>query len=207
GIVQVQINEEIDVTYSRCLRSILRQDPDMILVGEIRDKDTAQISVEASLTGHVVFSTLHTNDAPLAITRLVDIGVEPFLIAATLEGVVGQRLVRRVCLECREWYEPSIDILRELELTPEQVAGKKFAFGKGCPMCNGTGYRGRIGLFEIMVVSDAIRELIMDKAPTSKLRSLARQEGMRTMREAGLIVMYDGITTVEEILRETMLSI
>ncbi|MHC4731654.1 MAG: GspE/PulE family protein, partial [Planctomycetota bacterium] len=180
GIVQVQINEEIDVTYSRCLRSILRQDPDMILVGEIRDKDTAQISVEASLTGHVVFSTLHTNDAPLAITRLVDIGVEPFLIAATLEGVVGQRLVRRICHECREWYEPSIDILRELELTPEQVAGKKFAFGKGCPMCNGTGYRGRIGLFEIMVVSDAIRELIMDKAPTSKLRSLARQEGMRT---------------------------
>jgi type IV pilus assembly protein PilB len=207
GIVQVQINEEIDVTYSRCLRSILRQDPDMILVGEIRDKDTAQISVEASLTGHVVFSTLHTNDAPLAITRLVDIGVEPFLIAATLEGVVGQRLVRRVCLECREWYEPSIDILRELELTPEQVAGKKFAYGKGCPACNGTGYRGRVGLFEIMIVSDALRELIMDKAPTSKLRSLARQEGMRVMREAGLMVMYEGVTTVEEILRETMLSI
>ena len=207
GIVQVQINEEIDVTYSKCLRSILRQDPDMILVGEIRDKDTAQISVEASLTGHVVFSTLHTNDAPLAITRLVDIGVEPFLIAATLEGVVGQRLVRRVCLECREWYEPSIDILRELELTPEQVAGKKFAYGKGCPACNGTGYRGRVGLFEIMMVSDAVRELIMDKAPTSKLRTVARQEGMRTMREAGLIVMYEGVTTVEEILRETMLSI
>ncbi|MHC5052807.1 MAG: GspE/PulE family protein, partial [Planctomycetota bacterium] len=130
-----------------------------------------------------------------------------FLIAATLEGVVGQRLVRRVCLECREWYEPSIDILRELELTPEQVAGKKFAYGKGCPACNGTGYRGRVGLFEIMIVSDALRELIMDKAPTSKLRSLARQEGMRVMREAGLMVMYEGVTTVEEILRETMLSI
>jgi len=207
GIVQVQINEEIDVTYSRCLRSILRQDPDMILVGEIRDKDTAQISVEASLTGHVVFSTLHTNDAALAITRLVDIGVEPFLIAATLEGVVGQRLVRRICVECKESYEPSIDILRELELTPEQVAGKKFAYGKGCPACNGTGYRGRVGLFEIMMVSDAARELIMDRAPTSKLRSLARQEGMRTMREAGLMTMYEGITSVEEILRETMVSI
>jgi len=205
GIVQVQINEEIGVTYAACLRSILRQDPDMILVGEIRDKETAQISIEASLTGHVVFSTLHTNDAPLAITRLVDIGVEPFLIAATLEGVVGQRLVRRVCTECKTWYEPSVAILRELEVPAEQVAGKKFAYGKGCTACNGTGYRGRMAIFEIMIVSDAVRELIMDKAPTSRIRDLARREGMRTLRESGLLAIFDGVTTVEEVLRETMI--
>jgi len=205
GIVQVQVNEEIGVTYAACLRSILRQDPDMILVGEIRDRETAQISIEASLTGHVVFSTLHTNDAPLAITRLVDIGVEPFLIAATLEGVVGQRLVRRICTECKTHYEPSVAILRELEVPPEQVAGKKFAYGKGCPACNGTGYRGRVAIFEIMVVTDAVRELIMDKAPTSRIRELSRREGMRTLRESGLLAIYDGVTTVEEVLRETMI--
>jgi type IV pilus assembly protein PilB len=207
GIVQVQINEEIGVTYASCLRSILRQDPDMILVGEIRDKETAQISIEASLTGHVVFSTLHTNDAPLAITRLVDIGVEPFLIAATLEGVVGQRLVRRVCPECKTFYEPGVEILRELEVPPEQVAGKKFAYGKGCTACNGTGYRGRVAIFEIMVVSDAARELIMGKAPTSALRDLARREGMRTLRESGLLAIFDAVTTVEEVLRETMVTL
>jgi type IV pilus assembly protein PilB len=204
GIVQVQVNEEIGVTYAACLRSILRQDPDMILVGEIRDKETAQISIEASLTGHVVFSTLHTNDAPLAVTRLVDIGVEPFLIAATLEGVVAQRLVRRVCVDCKEWYEPSIEILRELELTPDQVEGKKFAYGKGCPTCNGTGYRGRIGIFEIMLVSDTLKTMIMDRAPNSEIRRTARQEGMRSLRESGLLTIYEGITTVEEVLRETM---
>jgi len=207
GIVQVQINEDIGVTYSKCLRSILRQDPDMILVGEIRDRDTAQISIEASLTGHVVFSTLHTNDAPLAITRLVDIGVEPFLIAATLEAVVAQRLVRRVCMDCKEWYVPSIDILRELELTTDQVGDKKFAFGRGCSSCNGTGYRGRVGIFEIMIVSDTIRDQIMDQAPNSHVRATARKEGMRSLRESGLLAMYDGSTSVEEVLRETMMSV
>jgi type IV pilus assembly protein PilB len=207
GIVQVQINEEIDVTYARCLRSIMRQDPDMILVGEIRDLETAEISIQASLTGHVVFSTLHTNDAPLAVTRLVDIGVEPFLIAATLEGVVGQRLVRRVCPDCKEFYEPSIEILRELELSPDQVEGKRFAYGKGCSSCNNTGYRGRVGIFEIMLVSDTLRNLIMDQAPTSQLRSVAREEGMRSLRESGLLAIYDGMTTVEEVLRETMVSL
>jgi type IV pilus assembly protein PilB len=176
-------------------------------VGEIRDKETAQISIEASLTGHVVFSTLHTNDAPLAITRLVDIGVEPFLMAATLEGVVGQRLVRRVCTACKTWYEPSIEILRELDVPPEQVAGKKFAYGKGCAACNGTGYRGRLAIFEIMMVSDAVRELIMDKAPTSHLRDLARREGMRTLRESGLLAIFDGTTSVEEVIRETMVML
>ncbi len=207
GIVQVQVNEEIGTTYSRCLRSILRQDPDMILVGEIRDRETAQISVEASLTGHVVFSTLHTNDAPLAITRLVDIGVEPFLIAATLEAVVAQRLVRRVCPDCGTSYEPSIEVLRELDIDPEQVVGKKFRYGKGCDTCNGTGYRGRVALFEIMNVSDTIRNLVMDAAPTSAIRTTARREGMRTLRESGLLALYDGITTVEEILRETMQTV
>jgi len=204
GIVQVQVNEEIDVTYAKCLRSILRQDPDMILVGEIRDRETAQISIEASLTGHVVFSTLHTNDAPLAITRLVDIGVEPFLIAATLESIVAQRLVRRVCRECRETYEPSIEILRELDIDPSQAAGRKFAYGRGCANCNNTGYRGRVAIFEIMGVSNAIRDLIMKGAPTSAIRTEARQEGMRTLRESGLLALYDGVTTVEEVLRETM---
>jgi type IV pilus assembly protein PilB len=207
GIVQVQINEEIGVTYAACLRSILRQDPDMILVGEIRDRETAQISIEASLTGHVVFSTLHTNDAPLAITRLVDIGVEPFLIAATLEGVVGQRLVRRICTGCKVWYDPSVEILRELDVPAEQVAGKKFAYGKGCTACNGTGYRGRMAIFEIMMVSDAVREMIMDKAPTSHLRDLSRREGMRTLRESGLLAIFDGTTSVEEVIRETMVML
>ena len=207
GIVQVQINEDIGVTYDRCLRAILRQDPDMILVGEIRDKDTAQISIEASLTGHVVFSTLHTNDAPLAITRLIDIGVEPFLIAATMEGIVAQRLVRRICVECKTMYEPSIEILRELDLNPDQVAGKKFAYGKGCPNCNGTGYRGRTAIFEIMMITDAIRNQIMERAPVSQIRTTAREEGMTGLRESGLLALYDGMTTVEEVLRETMLSI
>ena len=207
GIVQVQINEDIGVTYASCLRSILRQDPDKILVGEIRDRETAQIAVEASLTGHVVFSTLHTNDAPLAITRLTDIGVEPFLMAATIEAVVGQRLVRRVCADCKEWYQPGVEVLRELQLDQAQVGDRKFAYGKGCKTCNGTGYRGRTALFEIMMVSSGIRELIMNRASVSEIRTLARQEGMRTLRESGLLSIFDGSTSVEEVLRETMLSV
>ena len=207
GIVQVQIDEDLGVTYSKCLRAILRQDPDKILVGEIRDKETAQIAVEASLTGHVVFSTLHTNDAPLAITRLVDIGIEPFLIAATLEAVVAQRLVRRICSECREFYDPGVDVIRELNLQREQVEGKQFAYGKGCAHCNGTGYRGRMAIFEIMIVSDAIRTLIMDRGSNSAIRTLARQDGMRTLRESGLLAIFDRQTTVEEVLRETMTTL
>ncbi|MFB3066087.1 MAG: GspE/PulE family protein [Planctomycetota bacterium] len=207
GVVQVQINEDIGVTYARCLRSILRQDPDMILVGEIRDKETASIAVEASLTGHIVFSTLHTNDAPLAITRLVDMGVEPFLIAATLEAVVAQRLVRRVCSECRELYEPSVDVLREIEISPEQVEGRKFVYGKGCDNCNGTGYRGRVALFEIMMMSDALRVMVVDQEANSAIRTRAREEGMRTLRESGLLAIFDGLTSVEEVLRETMTTL
>jgi len=206
GIMQVQVNEEIGVTFAACLRSILRQDPDVILIGEIRDKTTGDMAVQASLTGHVVFSTVHTNDAPVAVTRLVDLGVEPFLLAATLEAVVAQRLVRRICDECRTFYEPSDEALMELELRPEEVTGKRFAYGKGCETCHYTGYKGRTAIFEIMRVTDRIRELMMDNVPTSQLRRAALEEGMRTLRESGLLAIYDGVTTIEEVVRETIAS-
>jgi type IV pilus assembly protein PilB len=204
GIIQVQINEEIGVTYARCLRAILRQDPDMILVGEIRDKETASIAIEAALTGHVVFSTVHTNDAPLAVTRMVDIGVEPFLLSATLEAIVAQRLVRRVCTGCKVHYDPSDEVLMELGLKPADVQGKQFAYGKGCDTCHFTGFRGRTALFEILEMSDRVRELIMDGAPTDMIRSVAKEQGMRSLRDSGLLAIFDGITTVEEVLRETI---
>ena len=204
GIVQIPINEEIGVTYERVLRTILRQDPDVILVGEIRDRETAQIAVEASLTGHVVFSTLHTNDAPSTVTRLIDIGIEPFLIAATLEAVIAQRLVRRICTECKTFYEPGDEVLRELGLDREAVAGKKFAFGKGCEYCNYSGYRGRFAIFEIMTLDDELRDLIMKRSSTNAIREAARRRGMRTLREAGLLAIYDGQTTIEEVVAQTI---
>ncbi|MBI4584257.1 MAG: Flp pilus assembly complex ATPase component TadA [Planctomycetes bacterium] len=207
GIVQVQINEEIGVTFANCLRSILRQDPDIILVGEVRDLETAQISVEASLTGHIVFTTLHTNDAPSAVTRLVDLGLEPFLITATLEGILAQRLVRRICAECKMPYDPSDKELYELELTPSDVEGKQFYYGKGCKRCNGSGYKGRIAVLEIMLASDRIKETIMKSGSTAELRQVAKEEGMRTLRESGLLHIYDGITTIEEVVKETIASI
>ncbi|MHC5020716.1 MAG: GspE/PulE family protein [Planctomycetota bacterium] len=203
GIVQIQINEEIELTYARCLRSILRQDPDMILVGEIRDQDTAQIAVEASLTGHVVFSTLHTNDAPSAITRMVDIGVERFLIAATLEAIVAQRLVRRICSECREFYTPDEGILAELGLKPQDVAGKQFARGTGCEACHRLGFNGRMAIFEIMVMNEDLRQMVMDEASTEQIRTAAQRQGMQTLRDAGMLAIYDGLSTAEEVLRET----
>jgi type IV pilus assembly protein PilB len=206
GIVQIPINEEIDVTYARVLRTILRQDPDVILVGEIRDRETAQIAVEAALTGHLVFSTLHTNDAPSAVMRLIDIGVEPFLIAATLETVVGQRLVRRICKDCREWYDPDPELLRELELDPDAVLGKRFAFGRGCENCNYSGFKGRLGIFEFMVVSERIKRAILERASSARLRALVLEEGMRPLREGGLMAIFDGETTVEEVLRETVVE-
>jgi type IV pilus assembly protein PilB len=204
GIIQVQINEEIGVTYARCLRSILRQDPDMILVGEIRDKETAGIAIEAALTGHIVFSTVHTNDAPLAITRMIDVGVEPFLLAATLEAIVAQRLVRRVCTGCKVLYDPSDEVLMELSLKPQDVVGKQFAYGKGCEACHFTGMRGRTAIFEILELSDRLREMILDGAATDEIRSAAKEQGMRTLRDAGLLAIFDGVTTVEEVLRETI---
>lgn len=207
GIIQVQVNEEIGVTFASCLRSILRQDPDMILIGEIRDRETAEMAIQSSLTGHVVFSTLHTNDAPIAVTRLVDMGVEPYLVAATLEAVVAQRLVRKVCQNCRTFYEPSEEALMELDLTMSQVAGKQFAYGKGCADCHFTGYRGRTAIFEIMTVTERIRELIMDNVPTSRIREAALEEGMRTLRDSGLVAIFDGVTTIEEVVRETIATV
>jgi type IV pilus assembly protein PilB len=176
----------------------------MILVGEIRDKETAGISIEAALTGHVVFSTVHTNDAPLAVTRLVDIGVEPFLLAATLEAIVAQRLVRRVCAGCKVLYDPSDEVLMELSLKPQDVVGKQFAYGKGCEVCHFTGMRGRTAIFEILEISDRLREMILDGAATDAIRLGAREQGMRTLRDAGLLAIFDGVTTVEEVLRETL---
>jgi len=206
GIVQVEINEGIGVTFAACLRSILRQDPDKILIGEIRDIETAEIAIRASLTGHLVFSTLHTNDAPSAVTRLLDMSLEPFLIAATVEAVIGQRLVRNICTHCKEAYEPTDDMLMQLNLTREDVRDKTFYYGKGCDNCNNTGYRGRSAVFEVMMMTDRIRELLQQRASTSAIRQIAREQGMRTMRESGLLKIYDGTTTIEEVVRETLVA-
>jgi len=206
GIMQVQINEEIGVTFASCLRSILRQDPDKILVGEIRDLVTGQIAIQASLTGHVVFSTLHTNDAPSAVTRLLEIGLEPYLIAATLECIIAERLVRVICEHCKEAYQPTEEMLMELSLSEEDVQGKKFYYGRGCDSCNNTGYRGRTGIFEMMVLDDDLRQLIIDESSTQHMRDVARQRGMRTLRESGLLKIFDGTTTIEEVIRETQLQ-
>ena len=204
GLVQVQINPDIGLTFGRCLRHILRQDPDVILVGEIRDLETAQIAIHASLTGHLVFSTLHTNDAPTAITRLLDLGLEPYLVTATLEAVVAQRLVRRICTNCRGEFEPNEEMLWDLQLTPEDVRGRTFFFGRGCEQCNNTGYKGRRGLFEIMHIDDALRDLIIHGASTNVVREEAKKRGMRMLRDAGLMAIYDGITTIEEVIRATV---
>lgn len=203
GIIQIPVHEEIEVTYSKVLRTILRQDPDVILVGEIRDQETAQTAIEASLTGHLVFSTLHTNDAPSAITRLIDIGIEPFLLTATVQGILAQRLVRRVCKECKVFYEPSDEVLRRLSLDASQIAGKKFAHGKGCATCNFTGHKGRMAIHEILVVDDRLRELILSGASTSALAAAALESGMQPLRQSGLLAIFDGDTSVEEVLRET----
>ena len=204
GIIQVPINEELGVTYAKCLRSILRQDPDKILVGEIRDLETAQIAVEASLTGHIVFSTLHTNDAPSSITRILDMGLEPFLVAATLEAVIAQRLVRTICTKCKTTYVPDERALLELGLRPDDVDGRAFYYGKGCDHCNKTGYKGRNALYEIMKVNSQMRELIVEGKSTEVLRAEAAATGMRSLRDAGILKIFDGLTTIEEVVRETL---
>ena len=204
GMIQCQVNVEQELTFAKLLRSFLRQDPDIILVGEVRDLETAQIAIQASLTGHLVFTTLHTNDAPSSILRLVDLGVETFLLTATLEAIVAQRLVRRVCTKCKETYAPTEEQLMELSLKPEDVRGRTFCRGKGCDHCNRTGYKGRMALFEIMVLDDTLRELIMQQANTAVLRAEARKRGMRTLREIGLLSIYDGQTTIDEVVRETI---
>ncbi len=203
GIIQVPINDVIGLTFARTLRAFLRQDPDIIMVGEIRDLETAEIAVQASLTGHLVFSTLHTNDAPGAITRLIDMGVEPFLIASTLEAVLSQRLVRTICNSCKEPYQPEADILEQIGLSTELLGGRQFYHGAGCESCNQTGYRGRHGLFEYLRISDPIRDLINERKPTIVIREKAVELGMRTLREDGIRCILDGITTVEEVLKYT----
>jgi type IV pilus assembly protein PilB len=203
GIMQVAINEAVGLTFSKALRSFLRQDPDIIMVGEMRDLETAQISIQASLTGHLVLSTLHTNDAPGAVTRLVDMGVEPFLISSTLVAVIGQRLVRTTCKNCRTPFEPTETQLALLNLSPHDLGDKTFYYGRGCSTCNDTGYRGRKGIFELLVISDAIRALINERAPTVVMRQKAIEMGMTTLREDGLRSIFDGDTTIEEIVKYT----
>lgn len=206
GLIQVPINSEIGVTFAACLRSILRQDPDKILIGETRDLETAEISIQASLTGHVVFTTLHTNDAPSAITRLRDMGLPTFLITATIEGVLAQRLVRKICVVCRTEFTPSPEVALELGMTPEVAARKKFFYGKGCDKCNNTGYKGRMGIYELLLMTDNLRELVVSEASLDVFRSACRKAGMRTLRETGLKSIHDGMTTIEEVVRETVLD-
>ena len=203
GIVQVPINDAVGMTFQRALRAFLRQDPDRILVGEIRDFETAQIAIEASLTGHFVFSTLHTNDSASTVTRLVDMGVEPFLICSSLAGILAQRLVRRVCKNCKTYYVPSDSDLERLGIDRSVVGDHKFCYGRGCPNCNHTGYKGRKALTELLVVNNEIREMIANEAPANHLREKARELGMRTLREDGLAAVMNGETTVDEVVRYT----
>jgi len=203
GIMQVPINEALGLTFSKTLRSFLRQDPDVIMVGEMRDLETAQIAIQASLTGHLVMSTLHTNDAPGAVTRLVDMGVEPFLISSTLLAVLAQRLVRTICKQCRTPFEPTESQLNILQLSPHDMGDKVFYYGRGCAACNDTGYKGRKGIFELLVMAEAIRNLINERAPAVVVRQKAVELGMVTLRQDGLHCIYDGATTIEEVVKYT----
>ena len=203
GIVQVPVNEAIGLTFARVLRAFLRQDPDRIMIGETRDLETAQIAIQASLTGHLVFTTLHTNDAPGAITRLIDMGVEPFLISATLEAVLGQRLLRSICPNCRAPYQPNESVLAQLELSKRDIGDREFFYGKGCDACNHTGYKGRKGIYELMKITDPLRELINERAPTVVLKQKAIELGMVTLRQDGLRSIFAGDTTIEEVLKYT----
>ena len=206
GIVQVPIDSDIGVTFASALRAILRQDPDRILVGEIRDVETAEIAIQAALTGHMVFSTLHTNDSPATVTRLRDMGVQPFLITATVEAILAQRLVRRICKECKEEYIPDAEALADLELTSDQIVGKTFYRGSGCDKCSGSGYKGRLGLYELLIMTDELRDLVVRNASTEEIRDLARKAGMVTLRDSGMVNMFEGHTTADEVIRETILE-
>ena len=204
GINQVQVNETVGLTFAAALRAMLRQAPNVIMLGEIRDMETASIAINASLTGHLVFSTLHTNDAPGAVTRLIDIGVKPFLVASSVRALMAQRLVRKVCKKCAAPYQPSDSELATLNLDPGKVSGATFMRGKGCNDCNKTSYRGRFGIFEIFVIDDEARKLIYDRVPTSILRARAREMGMRTLREDGARKVMAGLTTADEVIRATV---
>ena len=203
GIVQVPINHEVGNTFPKVLRAFLRQDPDIMLIGEIRDLETAEVAIQAALTGHLVFSTLHTNDAAGAVMRFVDMNVPPYMVASTLEAVLGQRLLRTCCKECKQPYEPDDETLDRISLTRDQIGTRPFYFGKGCKTCNGTGYKGRKAIFEYLRISNPIRELINRRSPTLIIREKARELGMRTMREDGVRAILDGYTTVDEVLRYT----
>ena len=203
GLVQCPINDAVGMTFQKALRAFLRQDPDRILVGEIRDFETAQIAIEASLTGHFVFSTLHTNDAASTVTRLMDMGVEPFLIASSLAGVLGQRLIRRVCPQCKTFYTPTDEDLDRLNLERAQVEGKQFCYGRGCELCSNIGYKGRKALTELMVINDVLRDMIADSTPANILGAKASEFGMRTLREDGLMAIFNAETTVDEVVRYT----
>ena len=206
GLIQVPVNPDIQVTFATILRAILRHDPDTILVGEIRDFETAEVAIQSALTGHLVFSTLHTNDAPSAITRLRDMGIEPFLITATVESVLAQRLVRKICSECRTQFEPSDELLMELQLPIAQARQYKFYYGRGCQRCNNSGYKGRCGIYELLDVTDDIRDLVSSNANVDDIRNYARGQGMTTLREAGLKLIFDGVTTIDEVVRETVME-
>ncbi len=203
GVVQIPVSEGIGLTFARALRAFLRQDPDRIMVGETRDLETAQIAIQAALTGHFVLTTLHTNDAPGTVTRLIDMGVEPFLISSTLEAVLAQRLLRTICSTCREQRDPNPVILEQLGLSTDEIATHAFYHGKGCNACNGTGYKGRKGIFELLRINEAIRELINQRAPTVTLKKRAIEQGMITMRQTGLRAVFEGETTLEELLKYT----
>jgi type IV pilus assembly protein PilB len=203
GIMQVPVNHAVGLTFAAALRSFLRQDPDVIMVGEIRDLETAQISIQASLTGHLVLSTLHTNDAPGAVTRLVDMGVEPFLIASSLEAVLAQRLVRRICKSCRTAYEPPAALLHQLNIDPVDIGNREFFYGKGCDVCSNTGYKGRMGVYEWLRMSEAVRDLVVQRASTMVIKQKALEQGMRTLRDDGLRAIFDGATSIEEIIKYT----
>ena len=203
GIGQIQVNPKIDLTFAKGLRSIVRQDPDVILVGEIRDMETAEIAIQSALTGHLVFSTLHTNDAASAVTRLTDMGIEPFLVTSSVIGIMAQRLLRVICDNCREEYTPDEESLLNIGITPEMTAGKKFYRGKGCPACLNTGYRGRIGVFELMLMDDSIKNLILKTSDANAIKKMAVKKGMITLRHDGAQKVFDGITTIEEVFRVT----
>jgi general secretion pathway protein E len=203
GVGQIQVNPKIGLTFANGLRSIVRQDPDVILVGEIRDLETAEIAIHAALTGHLVFSTLHTNDAPGAITRLIDMGIEPFLVVSSVVAIIAQRLVRVICPSCKEPYKPGQAVLEELRLTPSRTSKKTFYRGKGCPQCLSTGYHGRTGIYEILLVEDAIRSLVLKTSDSVTIRAEAIQRGMQTLRDDGICKVMEGQTTIEEVLRIT----
>ena len=203
GINQCEVKAKIGMTFARIIRAMLRQNPNILLVGEIRDEETANTAIQASLTGHLVFSTLHTNDAPSAVTRLVDIGVQPFLVASSVMGIMAQRLVRKVCPKCRTRYEPPPHTLASLGLRPELAKKANFMKGKGCTYCGKSGYRGRMGIYELMAMTNTIREMTFKGEPTQVLRKAARKQGMRTLFEDGMIKAMKGLTTIDEVLRIT----